>query len=84
MSQVGSQRAHFSPGLQAMVEVAALLDCGPAQDLSGMSRHELIRTIEAVDGPPSTALCKALLEGNLQKVTCCLSWGAKAHAADVC
>ena len=37
------QRAHFSRGLQAVVEVVALLDCGPAQDVSHMSRHELIR-----------------------------------------
>jgi len=58
LPQVGSQRAHFSPALQALVEVVALLDCGPAEDLSSMSRHELIRAIESVDGPPGTALCK--------------------------
>lgn len=81
LPQVGSQRAQFSPGLQAMVELVSLLDCGPSQDVSGMSRHELIRAIEAVDGPPGTALCKALLEGNEEKVAWCLCRGAKADVA---
>ena len=61
LPQVGSQRAHFSPALQALVEVVAVLDCGPAEDLSSMSRHELIRAIESVDGPPGTALCKVYM-----------------------
>ena len=74
-------RAHFSAGLQALVEVVALLDCGPCQDLTLMSRHELIRAIEAVDGPPGTALCKALLEGKEEHVHWCLCRGARADAA---
>jgi hypothetical protein len=81
LPQVGSQRAHFSPGLQALVEVVSLLDCGPAEHFSAMSRHELIRAIESVDGPPGTALCKALLDANDEQVRWCLCRGAKAEEA---
>ncbi|EKX51084.1 hypothetical protein GUITHDRAFT_103005 [Guillardia theta CCMP2712] len=80
LPQVGSQRAQFSPGLQALVEVVAVLDQGTSIDLSSMSRKELIRAIEAVDGPPGTALCKAVLEGNEEQVRWCLCRGARADA----
>lgn len=62
-SLVGSQRAHFSPYLQALVEVVAGLDVGPVQDFAMMSRQELMRAIETVDGLPGTALCRAVLAG---------------------
>ena len=57
------------------------MDYGPEQDLTLMSRHELTRAIEALDGPPGTALCKALLEGKEDHVEWCLCRGAKADAA---
>ena len=53
---VGAQRAQFSPGLQALVEVVSLLNGGPALDVGAMSRHQLVRAIEAVDGPPGMGL----------------------------
>eukprot|EP00960_Hanusia_phi_P063027 765337-Hanusia_phi.AAC.2 len=83
LPQVGSQRAQFSPGLQALVEVVAVLDQGSSIDLSSMSRKELIRAIEAVDGPPGTALCKAVLEGNEEQVRWCLCRGARADAVSI-
>ena len=57
-----------------------MLDQGTSIDLSSMSRKELIRAIEAVDGPPGTALCKAVLEGNEEQVRWCLCRGARADA----
>jgi hypothetical protein len=51
------------------------LDTGPVQDFSMMSRQELMRAIEAVDGPPSTALCRAVLAGNEEQASWCLCRG---------
>ena len=78
---VGAQRAQFSPGLQALVEVVSLLNGGPAQDVGAMSRHQLVRAIEAVDGPPGMGLCRALLLGSEEQVRWCLCRGAKPEAA---
>ncbi len=73
---VGSQRAQFSRGLQALVEVVAAMDSGVAPDLELMTRQELIRAIDTVDGSPGTALCRAVLEGNEANVRWCLCRGA--------
>ena len=78
---VGSQRVHFSTALQCLVEVVAALDSGPVKDIVGMSRAELVRAIEAVDGAPATALCRAVLQGNAEQVQWCLCRGARAWTA---
>lgn len=78
---VGSQRAQFSAYLQALVEAVAVLDTGPVKDFALMSHSELLRAIEAVDGPPGAGLSRAALSGSEEQLSWCLSRGARPEAA---